>query len=125
METPQDWNRIVVQALGYTDLHGMARAATLLKLATSDIWKKCGAEARRLYGKEIKESLIGLRKHWNQGVEVSGAAIKDAIAKVLIDHQVYPWPELIHLLSEGKNPYQTRSLIPDARGDQADPLKPE
>ena len=118
-----DLDKIVVQALGYTDMHGMARAATLLKLAADDIWTKCAADAKKKYGKEINEAVKGLRSPWNSGIEVSCAAVKDVVAKVLISHDCYPYPELLDRLLGG-NPFQIRSLIPDATGDQGKPTTP-
>jgi len=111
MESMQDWQSLIVKAMSYTDLHGMARAATLMGMAQSDLWKKCASEAKRLHGKEINEAVVGLKKAWNMAVEPSNAAIKDVVAKVLQSHDIYPYPELLATIL-GSNPYQIRGQLP-------------
>lgn len=104
--------QFVIQAMGYTDCVGQARAATLLQQASSRLWKQLSAKAKAEWGDEIKQEIANLRSSWNSNVAVSNAAIRNAVAKVLIRHQYPAYPEIICGIL-GSNPYQDRWTIPD------------
>ena len=113
----QDWKGVLVNAMAYNDPAAQARAATLMKLAADSIFKELAEELRTKHGKEIKAALHGLRKAQNPTADISNAGYEDVVRKVLIAHDMYPYPELVHGIL-GSNPYQTKWVIPDYVGDQ-------
>lgn len=106
-----DIKSIVMQAFTYTDPQGQMRAASFLGMASEKMWKEAANNFKKKFGKEIQAAAEGLSK-W--GAAVSDAAIRDAISKVLINAECYPYPPIVtHLVeSLSKNPYWTRHLVP-------------
>lgn len=121
-----DIHKLLIEAMGYTDVKGMARAATLMGMAQENLWVKCINEAKKLYGAEIKAAVAALRPGASVSAEISNAAVEDAVRKVLQQHDIYPYPEIIAGVL-GSNPYQIRNTIPDfvSKADPTNPLKPE
>ena len=92
----------MVATTGYTDVAGMLRARGLLGIAEDKLWKKAVKEIKSKYHKEMKDGINKLTK-WGT-IQPSEAGIKDIIAKVLISHNIYPYPELVQHLY--KNPFE-------------------
>lgn len=117
--TAEEMQPIVVKAFGYTDLVGKLQASYILGTAQRTVFNEAVSEIRKAHGKEIKAAAEKLSK-W--GAPLSEKAVFDVIAKVLIANQFYPFPAVVAALAEplmkSMNPFQSRHILPDARGDQ-------
>lgn len=105
----EDARALAIQAMGYTDLQGQLRASFLLGLTQQKLWKACVTQIKKKYEKEMIEAVDKLCK-WGT-VEPSKEAVKDIIAKVLIAHDIPPYPNLIEGIYA--NPFQERAYGPD------------
>lgn len=109
---------MVVKAFGYTDLAGKMNAAFVLGAAQRTIFKEAISDAWKQCGKDCKVRVMKLSK-W--GAPVSMHAIRDVVAKVLIENKIHAFPPVVAAIAEkfeSENPFQTEHMIPDERGDQ-------
>ena len=106
--------QMIIQAMGYTDLAGQVRASFLLGQAGDKLWKSAVAQIKKRHGKDMKDRVANLVK-WGT-VEPSPAAVKDVIAKVLIENGISAYPNLIEALYS--NPFQDRAIGADNFQDQ-------
>jgi hypothetical protein len=95
---------LVIKAFGYTDIPGQLRAAYLLGTVQAKVWKKAVKDIKKKCEKEMKDRVDKLAK-WGT-IQPSEEAVRDVIAKVLQEHNIYPYPQLVQELY--KNPFQER-----------------
>jgi hypothetical protein len=72
----RDMHPIVIQALGYCDCQGKARAATLMGMAADKMWKEVAKEVKDQFHGEIKAAVHALKGPWNPTIDPSPGAIR-------------------------------------------------
>ena len=113
----EDLKKLVIEAFGYTDLNGKMRATQLMGMATDKMWTETIRDMHRMFGKEIHAACQGLSK-W--GAPVSVESVRDIVAKVLMEHKFYPYPDVVAALADKlpDNPVYEKHIVPDYVGDQ-------
>lgn len=118
--TPEQAQKMVVQAFGYTDLQGQLQAAFIMGTAQKTVFNAAVRDIKKKHGPEIKAAMERVPK-W--GAMADTKAIHDVIAKVLINHKISAFPVVVATLAEQlfpNNPFgQMKGVVPDYRGDQA------
>jgi len=102
-DTEKALTKLVIQAMGYSDIPGQLRAINLLGACTKTKWASVVRAVHKKHGDDIDEGISRLAK-WGT-VAPSAAAVKDIIAKVLQSNDIAPYPELIWGLTPKE--YQT------------------
>ena len=113
----KDWGKIVVSAMGYEDLHGKMRAATLMQSAQKQFWKEAAREVKNEYKQEIEAAFLTMKGPWNPTITPASDACRDQVRKVLQSHEIYPYPDLVAAIL-GDNPYHEHWTIPDYVGEK-------
>ncbi len=104
---PKDWQRLIVQAFGYTDVPGQLHATFLLGECTKSMWKSAITQVKKVAEKEIKSEIAKLSK-WGT-IQPSLGAQRDVARKVLQAKGIYPYSELIAALIHNPG-YMDRGL---------------
>jgi hypothetical protein len=102
---------MAVQAMTYTDPGSRIRAAYLMGMCTTRMWKEAVSDIKKACGKEIEEAISKMSK-WGT-VRLSPGAINDVMIKVLQSKKIYPYPDLLLSLAE------TMQLEPKDEGGTA------
>ena len=101
----------LVGTTGYTDPAAMLRAQYLLGMAKDKMFDGAVKEIKSKLEKEMKDRVARASK-WG-ACQLAEKNVKDIIAKVLIENDIYPYPQLLAAIY--KNPFQ--------KGTEAEPSR--